>query len=48
MAKIAPSILAADFANLERDIHDLEKNGADWERIYPFTDLDVEKWNGRS
>ena len=29
MAKIAPSILSADFANLERDIHDLEKNGAD-------------------
>ena len=30
MAKIAPSILSADFANLERDIRDLEKNGADW------------------
>ena len=29
MAMIAPSILSADFANLERDIHDLEKNGAD-------------------
>ena len=29
MAKIAPSILSADFANLERDIHDLERNGAD-------------------
>ena len=29
MAKIAPSILSADFANLERDIHDLEKNSAD-------------------
>ena len=29
MAKIAPSILSADFANLERDIHDLEKNGAE-------------------
>ena len=29
MAKIAPSILSADFANLERDIHDLEKYGAD-------------------
>ena len=29
MAKIAPSILSADFANLERDIHVLEKNGAD-------------------
>ena len=29
MSKIAPSILSADFANLERDIHDLEKNGAD-------------------
>ena len=30
MAKIAPSILSADFVNLERDIHDIEKNGADW------------------
>ena len=29
MAQIAPSILSADFANLERDIHDLEVNGAD-------------------
>ena len=29
MSKIAPSILSADFANLERDIHDLEVNGAD-------------------
>ena len=29
MAKVAPSILAADFVNLERDIHDIEKNGAD-------------------
>lgn len=27
---IAPSILSADFANLERDIKILEKNGADW------------------
>ena len=30
MAKVAPSVLAADFVNLERDIHDIEKNGADW------------------
>lgn len=30
MAKVAPSILAADFVNLERDIHDIENNGADW------------------
>ena len=29
MAKIAPSILSADFANLERDIRDIEQNGAD-------------------
>ena len=29
MAKLSPSILSADFANLERDIHDLEVNGAD-------------------
>ena len=33
MAKIAPSILSADFANLERDIHDLEKNRADWVHV---------------
>lgn len=33
MAKIAPSILSADFANLERDIHDIEKNGGDWVHV---------------
>ena len=33
MAKIAPSILSADFANLERDIHDLERNGANWVHV---------------
>ncbi len=33
MAKISPSILSADFANLERDIHDIEKNGADWVHV---------------
>ena len=33
MAKIAPSILSADFANLERDIHDIEVNGADWVHV---------------
>ena len=30
MAKLSPSILSADFVNLERDIHDIENNGADW------------------
>ena len=30
MAKISPSILSADFANLERDIHNIEANGGDW------------------
>ena len=30
MAKIAPSILSADFANMERDIHELKQAGADW------------------
>ncbi len=30
MAKIAPSILSADFGNLERDIREIEKNGSDW------------------
>ena len=29
MAMISPSILAADFANLERDVRDIENNGAD-------------------
>lgn len=33
MAKLAPSILSADFANLERDIHDMETNGADWVHV---------------
>ena len=33
MAKLSPSILAADFGNLERDIHDIEKNGADWVHV---------------
>lgn len=30
MAKIAPSILSADFANLERDIRGIAANGGDW------------------
>ena len=33
MAILSPSILSADFANLERDIHDIEKNGADWVHV---------------
>ena len=33
MALIAPSILAADFANLERDIHNIEQNGGDWVHV---------------
>ena len=33
MAKISPSILAADFANLERDIRDIEENGADFVHV---------------
>lgn len=33
MALIAPSILSADFANLERDIHNMEENGADWVHV---------------
>ena len=33
MAVIAPSILAADFANLERDIHDIEQNGGAWVHV---------------
>ncbi len=30
MAKIAPSILSADFGNLERDIRAIAENGGDW------------------
>ncbi len=33
MARIAPSILSADFANLERDIRNIEENGADWVHV---------------
>lgn len=33
MAMLSPSILSADFANLERDIHDIEKNGGDWVHV---------------
>ena len=33
MAKIAPSILAADFANLERDIRNIEANGSDFVHV---------------
>ena len=33
MAKLSPSILSADFANLERDIHDIEANGGDWVHV---------------
>ena len=33
MAMISPSILAADFSELGRDIRDIEKNGADWVHV---------------
>ncbi len=33
MAKIAPSILSADFANLERDIQSIGENGGDWVHV---------------
>ncbi len=33
MAKIAPSILSADFANLERDIRAIQDNGGDWVHV---------------
>jgi len=33
MAKIAPSILSADFANLESAIHDIENHGGDWVHV---------------
>ena len=36
MAMISPSILAADFANLERDVRDIEKNGADIPAMIPI------------
>ena len=33
MAKIAPSILSADFVNLERDIRALKETGAEWVHV---------------
>ena len=33
MAIIAPSILSADFANLQRDIQDIANNGGDWVHV---------------
>ena len=33
MVRISPSILSADFANLERDLHRLEAAGADWAHV---------------
>ncbi len=33
MAYIAPSILAADFANLQRDIENIGENGSDWVHV---------------
>ncbi len=33
MAKIAPSILSADFANLQRDVSAIAKNGGDWVHV---------------
>ncbi len=33
MAKIAPSILSADFANLERDIRGIKENSGDWVHV---------------
>ena len=33
MAKIAPSILSADFVNLERDIRNLRDHGADFVHV---------------
>jgi len=33
MAKISPSILSADFANLEAAVHDIEQNGGDWVHV---------------
>ena len=33
MAIMSPSILSADFANLERDIQDIKTNGGDWVHV---------------
>ena len=33
MALLSPSILAADFANLQRDVTDIQENGADWVHV---------------
>lgn len=41
MAKIAPSILSADFANLERDIRDIRSNGGDWVHVDVMDELFV-------
>ena len=30
---VSPSILSADFANLEKDINKIEKAGADWVHV---------------
>ena len=37
MAKIAPSILSADFANMGRDILELKEAGADCVKIQTYT-----------
>ena len=33
MAKLSPSILSADFVNLERDLHVVEQSGAPWVHV---------------
>ena len=33
MIRVSPSILAADFANLERDVRAIGENGADWVHV---------------
>lgn len=33
MIRVSPSLLAADFCNLERDIRDLKENGCDWVHV---------------
>ena len=33
MAKLSPSILSADFANLQRDVEKVVKAGADWVHV---------------
>ena len=42
---VSPSILSADFANLERDIKLVERNGADWIHVDVMDCTKYYNWN---